>query len=91
MSQLLNYPNMTGEERIINRNPYLYGPGPVRRVAPASGFMTSYGRMPPLQGFSMAAIHGMIFALGGVMIFKYGFGDPQIRAIEDYYKENPPR
>ena len=82
---------MTGEERIINRNPYLYGPGPVRRVAPASGFMTSYGRMPPLQGFSMAAIHGMIFAIGGVMIFKYGFGDPQIRAIEDYYKENPPR
>jgi hypothetical protein len=80
-----------GEERIINRNPYLFGPGPVRRVPPASGFMRSYARMPPVQGFSMAAIHGCIFALAGALIFKYGFGDPQIRAIEDYYKENPPR
>jgi hypothetical protein len=80
---------MTGEERIINRNPYLFGPGPVRRVP--KGFLTSYGRMPPVQGFTMAAVHGMIIALGGALIFKYGFGDPQIKAIEDYYKENPPR
>ena len=80
---------MAGEQRIIHRNPYLYGPGPVRRVP--TGFLGSYGRMPAMQGFTMAAIHGMIFALAGSLIFKYGFGDPQIKAIEDYYKENPPR
>ena len=79
-----------GEERIINRNPYLFGPGPVRRV-PTTGFMSMYGKMPPVQGFSLAAIHGCIFAVGGALIFKYGFGDPEIKAIEDYYKENPPR
>ena len=54
------------EERIVNRNPYLFGPGPVRRVS-KPGVMTSYGRMPPLQGFTMAAIHGMIFAVGGAL------------------------
>lgn len=79
---------MTGE-RIINRNPYLYGPGPVRRVP--AGVLTFYGRMPPMQGFSMAAMHGVALALAGSFIFKFGFGDPQIKAIEDYYKENPPR
>lgn len=76
-------------ERMINRNPYLYGPGPVKRIP--SGVGSYYGRLPPLQGFSMAAAHGVVIALLGSFIFKYGFGDPQIKAIEDYYKENPPR
>ena len=77
------------QERLINRNPYLYGPGPVRRVP--KGFMTFYGRMPPLQGFSLAAAHGVAIAVAGAMGFKYFYGDPQIRAIEQYYEENPPR
>jgi hypothetical protein len=76
-------------ERSINRNPYLFGPGPVKRVP--KGLFTSYGRMTPLRGFSMAAIHGTGLALAGAFAFKYFFGDPQIRAIEEYYKENPPR
>ena len=79
---------MTGE-RLINRNPYLYGPGPVRRVP--TGFTSSYANMPPVRGFSMAAIHGAAIALAGALIFKFGIGDPQIRQIEEYYRENPPR
>lgn len=77
------------EERLINRNPYLYGPGPVRRVP--KGFLTSYSRMGPLKGFSMAAAHGVVVALIGASAFKYFVSDPRIKAIEDYYKENPPR
>mgnify|MGYP003390216125 CR=1 FL=1 len=76
-------------ERIINRNPYLYGPGPIRRVP--SGLASYYGRLPPLQGFSMAAAHGVVFALAGALIWKYTYGNPAIKKIEDYYKENPPR
>lgn len=76
-------------ERIVNRNPYLYGPGPVRRTP--SGMGSYYGKLPPLQGFSMAAIHGMIFALAGSFFYKFAFGDPQVRTIKQYYEENPPR
>lgn len=80
---------MAGEQRIINRNPYLYGPGPVLRRP--SGLGSYYGKLPPLQGFSMAAIHGCILAFAGSCFYKFGFGDPQIRAIKEYYEENPPR
>lgn len=76
-------------ERLINRNPYLYGPGPIKRVP--SGMSSAYAFMSPVRGFSMAATHGMIVALAGAMAFKLLVGDPQIKAIEDYYKENPPR
>lgn len=77
------------EERIINRNPYLYGPGPIKRVP--KGAFTSYGRMPPVQGFALAAAHGVVFALAGSIAWKVFYGDHEIKAIEDYYKENPPR
>ena len=76
-------------ERLINKNPYLYGPGPVRRVP--KGMFSYYGRLPPLQGFSAAALTGAAIAFTGSMVFKIFIGDPQIKAIEDYYKENPPR
>lgn len=76
-------------ERIINKNPFLYGPGPVRRIP--KGPFSFYGKAPPLQGFSMAAAHGVAIALAGSFFFKFFFGDPQIKAIEEYYKENPPR
>jgi hypothetical protein len=39
----------------------------------------------------MAALHGTVLALAGGFLFKFTIGDPQIKAIEDYYKENPPR
>ena len=76
--------------RIINRNMYLFGPGPVKRVAP-EGFLTSYSRMEPPRAFVMAALHGVIFSLVGSISFKVLVLDPQIKAIEDYYIENPPR
>lgn len=76
-------------ERLINKNPYLYGPGPIKRVP--TGLSSNYARMPPAQGFAMCAIHGSILALAGGFIFKFGIGDPQIKQIEEYYKENPPR
>ena len=80
-----------GEERIINRNPYLYGPGPVRRTPPP-GFMTMYSRQgSPIKGFSLCAVHAVMLGLTCSFAFKYFVGDPQIKAIEDYYKENPPR
>jgi hypothetical protein len=82
-------PYIPTSERIINRNPYLFGPGPIKRTP--SGLGSYYGKLPPLQGFSMAAIHGCIFALTGGLIYKYGFGDPQIRTIKQYYIDNPPR
>jgi hypothetical protein len=37
----------------------------------------------------MAAVHGVALAFGEA--FKYFVGDHQIRGIEAYYKENPPR
>jgi hypothetical protein len=80
---------MPEPERIINRNPWLYGPGPVRRIP--KGVMGYYGRMPAHRSFGLAAIHGVIFSLAGATAYKVLFGDPQIKLIEDYYKENPPR
>lgn len=76
-------------ERIINRNPYLYGPGPFRRTP--TGMGSYYAKLPPVQGFGAAAVHGLVLSLVGGLIYKFGFGNPQIKQIEDYYKENPPR
>lgn len=73
-------------ERIINRNPYLYGPGPVKRVP--TGWLSIYHRLPPVQGFSLAAAHAVALGLAVSFTFKFMVGDPQIRAIEEYYKEN---
>jgi len=53
--------------------------------------MSFFGKLPALQGFSAAAASGVALALLGGFGFKYFFGDPNIRAIENYYKENPPR
>jgi hypothetical protein len=77
-------------ERIINRNPYLYGPGPVKRI-PSSPFFSYFGRLPPMAGFAQAATFGVGVALAGSFGYKWILGDPQIRAIEEYYRQNPPR
>ena len=76
--------------RLVNYNKRLFGPGPVARL-PAPGITGLYARMPPLQGFCMAAAHGT--ALGFVVSFYYKFamGDPDTAAIKKYYEENPPR
>ena len=73
-------------ERLINRNPELYGPGPVAR-RPAGGI----GAMDPLKGLVVCAGQGLAVSLVGGLIYKVFIGDPGIQMIEDYYKENPPR
>lgn len=73
-------------ERIVNKDPRLYGPGPVRRVSTAY-----YGKMPPLRGFAMCATHGIALGLVGAMVYKVTMGDPTTNTIEAYYKENPPK
>ena len=80
---------MAKEERLINRNPYLYGPGPVRRVP--TGMFSFYAKLPPRQGFMLAALTGCALGFAVSMSFKVFIGDPQLKAVEDYYKENPPR
>lgn len=81
---------MMSSDRIINYNKRLYGPGPVARL-PVAGFRGYYARMPPLQGFSMAALHGTILGLAVGGYFKFFLADVDTKKIEQYYQENPPR
>eukprot|EP00339_Tiarina_fusa_P007618 CAMPEP_0117001404 /NCGR_PEP_ID=MMETSP0472-20121206/3413_1 /TAXON_ID=693140 ORGANISM="Tiarina fusus, Strain LIS" /NCGR_SAMPLE_ID=MMETSP0472 /ASSEMBLY_ACC=CAM_ASM_000603 /LENGTH=80 /DNA_ID=CAMNT_0004701397 /DNA_START=88 /DNA_END=330 /DNA_ORIENTATION=+ len=80
---------MSGD-RIINYNKRLFGPGPVARI-PVSGIRGYYARMPPLQGFSMAAAHGVALGFGVALYYKFFMGNPDTSATIQYYKENPPR
>ncbi|CAB9510206.1 expressed unknown protein [Seminavis robusta] len=73
-------------ERIVNKDPRLYGPGPVRRIPTAY-----YARMTPLAGFASCAAHGVAIGIVGGLFFKFAMGDPKTRTIEEYYKENPPK
>lgn len=74
-------------ERLINRNPELFGPGPLAR-RPATG---SIGAMPPLKGLVTCASGGLAFGLVGGFGYKFLIADPETRKIEEYYRENPPR
>ena len=73
-------------ERLVNRNPELFGPGPLAR-RPAGGI----GAMPPLRGLIVCASQGMAVALLGGIAYNVLIGNPELKKIEDYYKENPPR
>eukprot|EP00579_Thalassiosira_antarctica_P001134 CAMPEP_0201867944 /NCGR_PEP_ID=MMETSP0902-20130614/2024_1 /ASSEMBLY_ACC=CAM_ASM_000551 /TAXON_ID=420261 /ORGANISM="Thalassiosira antarctica, Strain CCMP982" /LENGTH=83 /DNA_ID=CAMNT_0048393213 /DNA_START=307 /DNA_END=558 /DNA_ORIENTATION=- len=72
-------------ERAINRNPQLYGPGPVARYA------TGIGAMDPLKGLVVCAAQGLAVGLAGGLVYNVVYGNPGLQAIEDYYIENPPR
>jgi hypothetical protein len=72
-------------ERLINRNPHLYGPGPLARRP------TGIGAMDPLRGLVTCAAQGLGVALAGAFFYKFFIGDPGLQKVEDYYKENPPR
>ena len=72
--------------RIVNKDPRMYGPGPVKRVS-----ASYYGAMSPLKGFSMCATHGIALGFLGSLVFKFTMADPSTRTIEEYYKENPPK
>lgn len=72
-------------ERIVNKNPRLFGPGPLARRP------SGLGARPPLQGLVICAAQGLAFALAGGLFYNSYYGNPGLKAIEDYYKENPPR
>mmetsp|Transcript_10569 Transcript_10569/g.16089 ORF Transcript_10569/g.16089 Transcript_10569/m.16089 type:complete len:84 (-) Transcript_10569:452-703(-) len=72
-------------ERLINRNPELFGPGPLARRA------TGIGAMPPLKGLVTCATQGLAVGLVGGLAYNFIYGNPGVQMIEDYYKENPPR
>ena len=80
-------PVLRQAERLINRNPQLFGPGPVAR-RPAEG---SIGAMPPLRGLVICASQGIAFGLFGGIAYNVVWGNPQIAKIAAYYEENPPR
>lgn len=72
-------------ERIVNRNKFLFGPGPLARKA------TGLGAKPPLEGLVTCAIQGTVVSLIAGGVYVVAIGNPGIQAIEDYYKENPSR
>lgn len=72
-------------DRIVNRNPRLFGPGPLARRP------TGIGARPPLQGLVITVAQGIVFGLLGGFAYNVTLGNPGIKAVEDYYKENPPR
>ncbi len=72
-------------ERIVNRNKALYGPGPLARRP------TGIGAMPPLRGLVTCALQGGVVSLIGGFAYLFLVGNPGMKQIEDYYKENPTR
>lgn len=74
-------------DRVVNRNKWLYGPGPLAR-RPQAG---SIGAMPPLRGLVTCALYGGVVSLVGGIGYLVLWGNPTIKSIENYYKENPTR
>ena len=70
--------------RVINRNPYLFGPGPLAR-------RSALTNESPVKSLVVMASQGSVLALGLAFAWKFGWGDPELKQFEDYYKENPPR
>jgi hypothetical protein len=70
---------------IINRNPSLYGPGPLARR------MGGIGARPPLHSLVIMASSGLVVSLVTAVVWKYSLGDNDIKVFEDYYKENSPK
>lgn len=73
------------QTRVINQNKYLFGPGPLARKP------TGLGARPPLQGLVVCALQGLAFALAGGIGYNVFYGNPSMKTIEDYYKQNPSR
>lgn len=55
-----------------------------------SFILTTY-LQDPLKGLVVCAGQAMAVGLAGGFFYKFFLGDPGIQAVEDYYKENPPR
>lgn len=71
--------------RIVNRCYQLYGPGPLARR------MGGLAARPPVTSLVITALQGIAIGLGSAIVWKVGFGDPETKEFEDYYKGNPPR
>merc|ERR1711935_276726 len=81
-------PTMSGAaSKIINYNKRLFGPGPVARI-PKAGIEGYYARLPPLEGFTHAAVHGSVLGFLAGFAYKFTMGDPDTNDINDYYEEN---
>jgi len=72
-------------DRIVNRNKLFYGPGPLAR----KGF--GLAAKPPLRAFYICAAQAFVISMIGGFGYNYFSGDPMVKKIEDYYKENPVR
>eukprot|EP00559_Dactyliosolen_fragilissimus_P005184 CAMPEP_0184860250 /NCGR_PEP_ID=MMETSP0580-20130426/5176_1 /TAXON_ID=1118495 /ORGANISM="Dactyliosolen fragilissimus" /LENGTH=73 /DNA_ID=CAMNT_0027357289 /DNA_START=473 /DNA_END=694 /DNA_ORIENTATION=+ len=70
-------------DRVINKNRFLYGPGPLARKGPG------LAARPPLQGLVICACQALVISLAGGFAYNVFLGNPAIKKIEDYYKENP--
>lgn len=68
---------------IPNQNPWLYGPGPFKRVptGPAAG--------PPLAGLVKVCLQGLVLASAATFAVKKVYVDPQRRAYKEYYEKHP--
>ena len=69
----------------MNKNRYLYGPGPLARKP------IGLGARPPLQGLVICACQALVLGLAGGFTYNIFMGNPALKKIEDYYKENPTR
>jgi hypothetical protein len=67
-------------ERIVNRNPSLYGPGPVARR------MGGLGSRKPLHSLVAIASQGIVLSISLAFAWKYTFGVKEIKVFEDYYQ-----
>jgi len=67
---------------IPNQNPYLYGPGPFKRVpkGPAAG--------PPLRGLVIVASQAFGIGLVAALTYKYTVSEPQMRRYKQYYENH---
>ena len=70
--------------RIVNKNMWLYGPGPVLRMP------SGLAARPPLQGLVICATQGLVVALVAAFGYRFFIAIPENKAIDKYYKENPP-
>jgi len=72
--------------RIVNKNKWLFGPGPLGRRA-----VSGIGAMPPLKGLVTCAVQAGVVGLAGGLGYLVLIGNPGVKSIDDYYKENPTR
>merc|ERR1711862_297235 len=64
-----------------NRNPYLYGPGPVNRLG------KKFARMPPLQGLVRCIAEATVIGCIGGYVWYVTVKEPWERGVKEYYED----